>query len=191
MSRVIVIEFLSLDGVMQDPDGRGGIQPRRLGFRYGPEAVAGDKFKLGEVLDAGALLLRPRDLAALRRHLAAQGRPLLSKMNRIPKLVASRSLQRVERWQNSSLIEGDLVDEVATRRADQDLVVAGSASVVHTLMAHDLVDQYRLLVFRSCSARAAACSSTAPHRSSCAWCRPSRGRGGALGLQSSDSQLTA
>ena len=70
-----------------------------------------------------------------------------NKMNSIPKLVASRSLERVDEWQNSSLIGGDLVDEVARRKADQDLVVAGSASVVHTLMEHDLVDEYRLLVF--------------------------------------------
>ena len=58
MSRVIVIEFLSLDGVMEDPDGRGGSAPHGgWAFRYGPAAVAGDKFKLGELLDTGALLL--------------------------------------------------------------------------------------------------------------------------------------
>jgi dihydrofolate reductase len=66
-------------------------------------------------------------------------------MNRMPKLVASRSLQDVGAWSNSSLIGDDLVEEV--RRSDRDLVVVGSASVARTLIEHDLVDEYRLLVF--------------------------------------------
>jgi dihydrofolate reductase len=60
MGRVIVIEFVSLDGVMQDPDGREGFTYGGWAFRYGPEAVAGDKFRLGEILDTGALLLGRR-----------------------------------------------------------------------------------------------------------------------------------
>ena len=60
MSRVIVITFVSLDGVMGDPDGREGSARGGWAFRYGPEAVAGDKFGLGEVLDTGALLLGRR-----------------------------------------------------------------------------------------------------------------------------------
>jgi dihydrofolate reductase len=147
MSRVIVIEFLSLDGVMQDPDGRGGSDHGGWAFRYGPEAVAGDKFKLGGVLDTGALLLGRQTWQLFAGIWPPRDDPFSSSMNRIPKLVASRSLERVEEWQNSSLLEGELVDEVATRKADQDLVVAGSASVVHALMEHDLVDEYRLLVF--------------------------------------------
>jgi hypothetical protein len=55
---VMVIEFMSLDGVMQDPDGRNGFEHGGWAFRYGPEAVAGDKFRLGELLDTGTLLLR-------------------------------------------------------------------------------------------------------------------------------------
>ena len=60
MSRVIVIEFVSLDGVMHDPDGSEGSRQGGWAFRYGPEAVAGDKFGLGEVLDTGAMLLGRR-----------------------------------------------------------------------------------------------------------------------------------
>ena len=60
MSRVIVIEFVSLDGVMQDPDGSEGFRQGGWAFRYGPEAVAGDKFNMGEVLDTGTLLLGRR-----------------------------------------------------------------------------------------------------------------------------------
>ena len=60
MSRVIVIEFMSLDGVMDDPDGSDGSPQGGWAFRYGPEAVAGDKFGLGEVLDTGTMLLGRR-----------------------------------------------------------------------------------------------------------------------------------
>jgi dihydrofolate reductase len=147
MKRVIVIEFLSLDGVMQDPDGSGGSENGGWAFRYGPEAVAGDKFKLGAVLDSGALLLGRATWQLFAGIWPSRDDAFSSKMNSIPKLVASRSLARVDEWHNSSLIGGDLADEVARRKADQDLVVAGSASVVHALMERDLVDEYRLLVF--------------------------------------------
>ena len=63
------------------------------------------------------------------------------------KLVASRSLDRVDAWANSTLLRGDLVAEVLRRRTVQDVVVTGSGSIVDALVAHDLVDQYRLLVF--------------------------------------------
>jgi dihydrofolate reductase len=68
-------------------------------------------------------------------------------MNTIPKLVASRTLTRVDEWQNSNLLQRDLLAEVAARKATQDLIVVGSASVAKTLIAHDLVDEFRLLVF--------------------------------------------
>src|SRR5256885_10996305 len=60
MSRLIVIEFVSLDGVMHDPDGSDGSPQGGWAFRYGREAVAGDKFGLGEVLDTGVMLLGRR-----------------------------------------------------------------------------------------------------------------------------------
>jgi dihydrofolate reductase len=70
-----------------------------------------------------------------------------STLNRMPKLVVSRSLEHVQEWSNSTLLRGEVVEEVSRRKATQDLVVTGSASLVHTLMEHDLVDEYRLLVF--------------------------------------------
>ena len=70
-----------------------------------------------------------------------------NRMNAAPKLVASRSLDEVDGWSNSSLLRGDLVQEVTRRKREQDLVVAGSAGVLRTLMERDLVDEYRLLVF--------------------------------------------
>ena len=147
MSQVIVIEFVSLDGVIQDPDGSGGAPWGGWAFRHGPEAVAGDKFKLGEVLDAGVMLLGRVTWQLFSRIWPSRDDEFSRKMNAIPKLVASRSLDHVKEWDNSTLLEGDLVAEVSKLKQAQDIVVAGSASIVEALRAHDLIDQYRLLVF--------------------------------------------
>lgn len=70
-------------------------------------------------------------------------------MNRIPKLVVSRTLTDLGAWSNSSLMDGDLLESVEKQKIDRDVIVAGSASVVHALAAHDLVDEYRILLFPS------------------------------------------
>jgi dihydrofolate reductase len=147
MSRVIVIEFVSLDGVMQDPDGREGFSQGGWAFRYGPEAVAGDKFGLGEVLDTGVMLLGRRTWQLFAKIWPGRNDEFSAKMNAIPKLVASRSLPQAGEWQNSAVLHGDLVAEVQKRKQDHDVVITGSASVVRMLAAHDLVDEYRLMVF--------------------------------------------
>jgi dihydrofolate reductase len=147
MSQVIVIEFVSLDGVIQDPDGSGGAPWGGWAFRHGPEAVAGDKFKLGEVLDTGVMVLGRVTWQLFSRIWPSRDDEFSQKMNAIPKLVASRSLDHVKEWGNSTLLEGDLVAEVSNLKQAQDVVVAGSASIVDALRAHDLIDQYRLLVF--------------------------------------------
>jgi dihydrofolate reductase len=147
VSRVIVIEFTSLDGVIHDPDGSDGSAQGGWAFRYGPEAVAGDKFALGEVLDTGALLLGRRTWELFARIWPGRDDPFAAKMNTMPKLVASRSLESAAGWQNSSVLRGDLSAQVRERKQEQDIVVAGSATVTRALMAADLVDEYRLLVF--------------------------------------------
>ena len=147
MSHVIVIEFVTLDGVIQDPDGSGGSSQAGWAFRYGPEPVAGDPFGLSEVLDTGALLLGRRTWQMFAGIWPGRDDPFSAKMNAMPKLVMSRSLEHADGWQNSAVLRGDLVTEVGKRQAEQDIVVMGSASVVRALMAHDLVDEYRLLVF--------------------------------------------
>jgi dihydrofolate reductase len=147
MSRVIVIEFVSLDGVMRDPDGSEGSRQGGWAFRYGPEAVAGDKFGLGGVLDTGTLLLGRRTWQLFAKIWPGRDDAFSAKMNAMPKLVASRSLDQATQWQNSTVLQGDLVSTVRERKQAQDIVVAGSASIGHTLMANDLVDEYRLLVF--------------------------------------------
>ena len=147
MGKVIVMEFVSLDGVIEDPDGSGGTPWGGWAFRYGPQAVAGDKFALGEVLDTGVMLLGRQTWQLFSRIWPSRDDEFSRKMNAIPKRVASRSLKQVDEWANSSLIEGDLGSEVARLKQNRDVVVTGSASVVDALTAQDLVDQYRLLVF--------------------------------------------
>jgi dihydrofolate reductase len=147
VSRVIVIEFVSLDGVTQDPDGSEGTLQGGWAFRYGPEAVAGDKFRLGEVLDTGTLLLGRRTWELFATIWPGRSDEFSAKMNAMPKLVASRYLAQASGWQNSTVLKGDLAATVRERKQAHDIVVTGSASVVRTLMASDLVDEYRLLVF--------------------------------------------
>jgi dihydrofolate reductase len=147
MSHVIVVEFVSLDGVVEDPDGSGGSPQGGWAFRYGPEAVTGDPFGLGSLLDTGALLLGRCTWEQFARIWPGRDDPFSAKMNAMPKLVVSGSLEHADAWQNSAVLRGDLATEAEKRKAEQDIVVMGSVSMVRTLMAHDLVDEYRLLMF--------------------------------------------
>ncbi|PBC77484.1 RibD domain-containing protein [Streptomyces sp. TLI_235] len=142
---VIVIEFITLDGVVSDPDGSGGTPLGGWAFRYGREAVAGDKFRLGSTLDEGVLLLGRRTWQLFSRLWPGRDDPFAARMNAVPKLVASRTLTDTSAWANSRLVDGDLVDTV--KHEQRDVVVTGSLGVVHRLMAEDLVDEYRLLTF--------------------------------------------
>jgi dihydrofolate reductase len=147
MGKVSVIEFVSLDGVTQDPDGSEGFPQGGWAFRYGPEPVAGDKFRMGEVMDTGAMLLGRRTWQMFAKIWPGRDDPFAAQMNALPKLVVSRSLEHADEWQNSTVLQGDLVTEVQKRKQEQDIMVTGSASVIRTLAAHDLVDEYRLVVF--------------------------------------------
>jgi len=147
MNRVIVIEFMSLDGVTQDPDGNEGFRQGGWAFRYGPEPVTNDPFALGKVLDTGALLLGRRTWEMFAKIWPGRDDPFSAQMNAMPKFVVSRSLQQAAGWKNSTVLQGDLAGTVQERKRTQDILVMGSASVVRTLMARDLVDEYRLIVF--------------------------------------------
>ncbi|MDT7788072.1 MAG: hypothetical protein QOF58_6491 [Pseudonocardiales bacterium] len=144
---LIVIEFVTLDGVAEDPDGSGGTEGGGWAFRHGPEAVAGDKFGLGPLLDTGVMLLGRTTWELFAKLWPGRTDEFSTRMNAIPKLVASRSLTEVDGWQNSSLLKGDLVTEVRELKARQDVVVTGSISVVRELAEAGLVDEYRLMVF--------------------------------------------
>jgi dihydrofolate reductase len=144
---VIVIEFITLDGIVSDPDGSGGTSTGGWAFRHGPETVAGDKFRLGGVLDDGAMLLGRTTWQLFSRLWPGRSDPFSARMNAATKLVASRTLTDTSPWANSHVVRGDLADIV--RKERRDLVVTGSLSVVSALMAADLIDEYRLLTFPS------------------------------------------
>ena len=146
MGKIIVAQFVSLDGVAEDPDGSGGTPYGGWAFRN-PAAVAGDKFRLGPVLDTGVMLLGRTTWQLFAGLFPPRTDDFSRKLTAMEKLVASRSLDRVDAWAHSTLLDGDLAVEVQRRRATQDVVVTGSGSVVDALLARGLVDQYRLLVF--------------------------------------------
>ena len=142
---VIVIQFITLDGIVSDPDGSGGTPAGGWAFRHGPETVAGDKFQLGSALDNGVMLLGRTTWQLFSRLWPGRDDPFAARMNAVPKLVASRTLADVSAWVNSLVIDGDIVD--AVKRERRDVIITGSLSVVHALMAGDLIDEYRLLTF--------------------------------------------
>jgi dihydrofolate reductase len=147
MHRTIVIAFSTVDGIVEDPDGADGTPNGGWAFRHGPEAVAGDKFNLGPLFDSGVLLLGRRTWQKFSHLWPSRTTDFAVSMNRIPKLVVSRSLTDLSAWANSSLLTGDLLEAVAKQKIERDVIVVGSASVVHALAERDLVDEYRILVF--------------------------------------------
>ena len=149
MGKIVVTEFISLDGVVEDPGGsenyaRGGWA---FDFERGED---GDKFKMDELLEAEAQLLGRvtyEGFAAAwpeRDDEAGFAR----KMNEMPKYVVSTTLERPE-WQNTTVLSGDPVSAVGALREELDgvILVAGSATLVGTLIEIDLLDELRLMVF--------------------------------------------
>ena len=151
MGRIVVSEFVSLDGVMEDPGGSEGTRNAGWTFRFerGPE---GDRFKLDEVLDAEALLLGRVTYEGFAAAWPTMEDPVgfAAKMNAMPKYVVSNTLSDADAtWSNSTVVRGDAAAELKTLKeaVAGDLLVAGSASLVQTLVEHGLVDEYRLMVF--------------------------------------------
>jgi dihydrofolate reductase len=146
MGSIIVIEYITVDGVVEDPDGSQGTARGGWAFPDGPPAVAEDKFHLGPLMDTGVLLLGRRTWELFAARWPSRTGEFPTKMNEIPKVVASRSRAAVDEWSNSSLMQGPLDDAVAQLREKGDVVVTGSLSLVPALVEADLVDEYRLLV---------------------------------------------
>ncbi|MBW8802147.1 MAG: riboflavin biosynthesis protein RibD, partial [Streptomyces sp.] len=106
---VIVIEFVTLDGIVSDPDGSAGTPTGGWAFRHGPETVAGDKFRLGRTLDDGVMLLGRTTWQLFSRIWPGRDDPFATRMNAAPKLVASRTLTDTSAWGNSRVMDGGLV----------------------------------------------------------------------------------
>jgi dihydrofolate reductase len=149
VSKVVVSEFVTLDGVMEDPGGGEVFQHAGWAFRFdrGPE---GDQFKLDEVMKADALLLGRvtyQEFAKAWPSMTGAG-AFADKMNSMPKLVVATELDNAE-WSNTTVITGNVPEAVAElkQRAGGDILINGSALLVQSLMEHDLIDEYRLMVF--------------------------------------------
>jgi len=141
MSRIVVTEFISLDGVIEEP---------RWTFRFerGPE---GGKFKSDELFEADALLLGRVTYQGFAAAWPSMGTDDFGKrMNSIPKYVVSSTLTDADAtWGPTTVIQGDVVAEVAALRAQPggSLLVEGSAQLAQALVRHGLVDEYRLMLF--------------------------------------------
>jgi dihydrofolate reductase len=147
MGQVIVSQFVSLDGIVTDPDGSGGTPTGGWAFRYGPAPVSGDKFRLGPILRTGVMLYGRATWELLGGLLSTRSDDFSVAMTQVDKLVLSTTLTDVSGWANSRLAGAPIGEIVKTERERRDVVVVGSVSVVRALQAADLVDEYRLMVF--------------------------------------------
>lgn len=146
MGRVVVSEFVSVDGVMESPGGENG-------YKHGAWVIhridpAWLQYKLEEVLSHEALLIGRKTYETFAGAWPTRTGEFADKMNRMPKYVASTTLKNPE-WENTTVLQGDVPTAVAKLKKDLrgDLLVAGSHTLVQTLRKHGLVDEYRLVVF--------------------------------------------
>jgi dihydrofolate reductase len=147
MGRLVVTEYISVDGVVEAPSGTERFE--RVGwtddFSRGPD---GDEFKVDETMASDALLLGRityEEFAPVWPHVEGE---FADKFNSMPKYVVSSTLEDPE-WNNTTVLSGDLVEEVTRlkQQYERDIVVHGSPRLAQTLIEHDLVDALHLLVY--------------------------------------------
>jgi dihydrofolate reductase len=147
MGRIVVTEFVSLDGVIEAPGGGEGY--RHAGWTFEVDRGAeGDRYKLEEAMESEALLLGRITYDGFAAAWPTMQGEFADKFNGMPKYVVSSTLETPE-WNNSTVLKGDVVDAVSRLRESSagDIVVHGSAQLVQTLLEHDLIDELRLMVF--------------------------------------------
>lgn len=152
MSRIVIFESVSLDGVMQAPGGAQ--EDPRGGFQHGGWAVPYADSVLGEVAaegmaSTGALLFGRFTYEAFYGFWPHQSdNPFTEVLNSSQKYVASTTLREPLPWENSTLLKGDVVQAVAELRAQpgRDIVILGSGVLVRSLLSHHLIDEYQLLI---------------------------------------------
>jgi dihydrofolate reductase len=147
VGRIVVTEFVSLDGVMEGPAGDDDFVRGAWSFEV-DRGEEGDKFKLDETREAEALLLGRRTYEGFAAAWPSRDGEFADKFNNMPKYVVSSTLEDPE-WNNTTVLGGDLEEEVSKLRGERegDIVVHGSAQLVHALVENDLVDELRLMVF--------------------------------------------
>src|SRR5436190_8890077 len=147
MGAIIVTEFVSLDGVMEDPGGAEDFKYGGWSFEF-DRGDEGNKFKLDETNDSEALLLGRRTYEGFAEAWPKREGEFADKFNNMPKYVVSSTLSDPE-WPNTTVLSGDVAGDVAKLREslDGNIVVHGSAQLVQALLENDLVDELRLMVF--------------------------------------------
>jgi dihydrofolate reductase len=147
MGRIVVTEFVSLDGVIEDPGGSEDFKYGGWSFEI-ERGDEGDRFKLDETMNSDALLLGRKTYEGFADAWPSRDGEFADKFNNMPKYVVSSTLKDPE-WTNSTVLDGDLADEVSKLRdeVDGDIVVHGSAQLVQGLVDNGLVDELRLMVF--------------------------------------------
>jgi dihydrofolate reductase len=146
VGRIVVTEFLSLDGVMEAP---GGEEFKYKGWSFEfDRGEEGNKFKLDETHESEALLLGRVTYEGFAAAWPSREGEFADKFNNMPKYVVSSTLENPE-WNNTTVLKGDVVDEVSKLRQaqDGDVYVHGSCQLAQTLIEHDLVDELHLMVF--------------------------------------------
>jgi dihydrofolate reductase len=147
MAKLVVTEFITIDGVVEDPGGAEDFDRGGWAFQFdrGPE---GDKFKLDEALAADALLLGRVTYEGFAAAWPSRSGEFADKFNGMRKYVVSSTLTDPE-WNNSHVISGDVAAEVSKIKDEHsgDILVNGSVQLLETLVENDLVDEYRLMVF--------------------------------------------
>ena len=146
MRKIVVSEFVTLDGVMEAPGGEPGHPHTGWVFDFmGNEQL---QYKLQETLEAESLLLGRVTYESFAGAWPGRSGEFADKMNAMPKHVVSTTMQDPE-WRNTTVIDGDVVREITRLREGEggSMLVVGSRTLVHTLMEHDLVDEYRLMIF--------------------------------------------
>jgi len=147
MGRIIVTEFVSLDGVMEAPGGGEDYKHAGWTFKIN-RGEEGDNFKLKETFDSVALLLGRVTYQGFAAAWPSREGEFADKFNSMPKYVISSTLKTAD-WNNSTILNGDVTEEI-TRLKKQlkgNIVVHGSAQLVQALVAKDLIDELRLMVF--------------------------------------------
>jgi dihydrofolate reductase len=147
MSKLVVTEFVSIDGVFEDPGGAEGYEHGGWTFEY-DRGEDGNAFKLDEVMEAQVQLLGRVTYEGFAAAWPAREGPFADKLNSDPKYVVSTTLTNPE-WENTTVISGNVVDGISRLKGDTKgvILVAGSGTLVRTLFEANLVDELRLMVF--------------------------------------------
>jgi dihydrofolate reductase len=147
MGRIVITEFISLDGVIEDPGGAEDFKYGGWSFEFN-RGDAGNKFKLDETMGSAALLLGRVTYEGFAEAWPQRDGEFADKFNSMPKYVVSSTVDGSE-WTNTTVLDGDVPTAVRKVRAevDGDIVVHGSGQLVQTLLEHDLVDRLHLMVF--------------------------------------------